>query len=627
MNRIKPAPPPRAAAKADAPDPAAGPGAPLGRELLAFSGLAALTLATFSLIFPPWDVWPLALVCLTPWTFAVCVARRPWVAYWLTFVLGWLFFLINLLWLRPVTGLGFVALAFYLGAYWPLSAFAIRTGLRHRIPPVWTLPVVWTACEFVRAWFMSGFPWLFIGHAFHGQLWLIQISDLTGAYGVSFLALFVNGALVTVLCARVRPHPVLALPRRHWVALGIVIAGAFAAAVVYSLHRLGQAGQFVAGPRVAVVQEDFPLVSTWPYGEPLQVSFSRYLAVAAQAAATEPDLLVFPETAWGARQNLSFIENEHGPIEGIGEGARPYGRLSHQATAAFARGEYAAVNEVIARLEASLRNRKLPRIPENGPPVTVVVGSIAVETFPEASYPKFKQYNSALVYDPDGRQRPARYDKNHLVPFGEIVPFRYGRLHFLYRRLNALSPFSDKGRYEYSLTPGGELTVFELATGGRTWRFGTPICYEDVMPYIIRRFVWDGPRRRVDFLVNMSNDGWFQYSAELPQHLAICVFRAVENRVGFARAVNTGISGFIDPNGRVYSVVEQSGRRYGPGTTGFRVDHVRVDRRTSFYGRFGDWFAGLCLLGAAALWIVGVWARWLTAMWRWLARRWATGEA
>jgi apolipoprotein N-acyltransferase len=474
---------------------------------------------------------------------------------------------------------------------------------------------------------MSGFPWLFVGHAFYRQLWLIQISDLTGAYGVTFLAVMVNGLLATWLGARRAADSGPARrPRQLWIGAATPLLLLMAAGG-YSAYCLSQAS-FTPGPRVAVVQEDFPLVSTPPYGDPREVSFARYMALAAAAAATQPDLLVFPETAWNSRQNIGFLEGQGAAPADTGALGRTYGKLCHEATSAFARGDYATVNAIIARLEAWLPKRRLPRLPAaGGPPVTVVIGSIAVETFPEATYPKVKVYNSALVYDRNGEQRLERYDKNHLVPFGEVVPFRYGRLHWLYQYLNQLSPFSDGGKYEYSLTPGGGLTVFELPLAGRTWRFGTPICYEDVMPYVIRDYVWDGARRRVDFLVNMSNDGWFQYSPELPQHLAICTFRAVENRVGFARAVNTGISAFIDPNGRIYSVVEQNGKRYGPGLAGFRSDHVQVDSRASFYGRFGDWFAGACLLGAAALWAAGIWARWLTAMWRWLTRRLTRGTA
>jgi apolipoprotein N-acyltransferase len=230
------------------------------------------------------------------------------------------------------------------------------------------------------------------------------------------------------------------------------------------------------------------------------------------------------------------------------------------------------------------------------------------------------------VYDKDGRQRRARYDKIHLVPFGEFVPFRNTRFlgisfHWLYRYLNRLCPFSYGGTIEYSLWPGEEYTAFDLKAGGQNVRFGAPICYEDTVPYVIRNYVWDGGRRRVDFLINISNDGWFLHGDELPQHLAICVFRAVENRIGIARAVNTGISGFIDPCGHVYSLVEKDGRAYGPGTVGYRVAAVKLDQRISLYSRAGDWFAILCVLCTAALWVGAVITRWLFALRKRLALR------
>jgi apolipoprotein N-acyltransferase len=121
------------------------------------------------------------------------------------------------------------------------------------------------------------------------------------------------------------------------------------------------------------------------------------------------------------------------------------------------------------------------------------------------------------------------------------------------------------------------------------------------MPYISRRFVIDEHgEKRCDFLLNLSNDGWFLHSAELPQHLAASVFRAVENRVGMARAVNTGISCFIEPDGRVHDPVAVGGKVVGPEVDGYRVARVTVDSRRTLYARAGDWFALLCI----GLWIV-----------------------
>ena len=116
------------------------------------------------------------------------------------------------------------------------------------------------------------------------------------------------------------------------------------------------------------------------------------------------------------------------------------------------------------------------------------------------------------------------------------------------------------------------------------------------MPYVSRRFVTDPDTgaKRVDFLLNISNDGWFGHSNELPQHLAICAFRAVENRVPIARAVNTGISGFIDSTGRIHDLVTVNGQSHGRGITGHRTATLGIDGRHSLYSRSGDVFAVLC---------------------------------
>ncbi|MBI4581026.1 MAG: hypothetical protein HY718_15085, partial [Planctomycetes bacterium] len=191
-------------------------------------------------------------------------------------------------------------------------------------------------------------------------------------------------------------------------------------------------------------------------------------------------------------------------------------------------------------------------------------------------------------------------------PFGEYVPFRYTPgLFWLYRFLND-GPWNPWGRpprpgeppFEYSLTAGKEFTVLNLpqAASGRDGRFGVTICYEDVIPQVFRRFVAssDGTKR-VDFMLNISNDGWFGHGNQQPQHLVNCAFRAIENRVGIARAVNTGVSGFIDPDGCWHDLVVEPGRAPHAGGTGYRVAHVKLDERVSFYSVHGDVFGFVCL--------------------------------
>lgn len=587
--------------------------------------LYTLSAVALAWLFPPNGLWPLAFVCLVPWAVATCRTHRAWLAHWLSFLVGWGFFVAALRWLLPVTAPGAIALGFYLAIYWTLAAWAIRTGRRHGISPIWTLPVTWVACEFLRAIVLTGFPWLFVSHGLYAQLPLIQICDLVGAYGVTFLCMLINGVLVE---AALRRWPAPGAPTSRWqlpagAAFAVLL---LAATLAYGFFRLNELDfendPSLRGPRIAVIQEDFPLSSTPPYGQPPQVILAAYLNLAAQAAQEHPDLIVFPESMWGAVQNLDFVEIDQATLDDEHADTWWYGNLCHQALAAFARGDYPAVNAELSRLErASTVKVALPRLPaEGGVEATVVVGSISIDQFPDETYPKVRRYNSALVYDPDGTQRRQRYDKCHLVPFGEFVPFRQAEflgldLHWLYLFLNRLSPFSDGGRIEYSSTPGSGFTTFDLETADESYTFGVPICYEDAMPYVIREFTWEGSRRRVDFLLNISNDAWFLYSNELPQHLAICALRAVENRVGIARAVNTGISGFIDPNGRIYArVTDAQGRSVGRGVVGYELRHVYVDRRASFYGRTGDYLAGACLVLACLLWCGAVFERWILAL-------------
>jgi apolipoprotein N-acyltransferase len=122
------------------------------------------------------------------------------------------------------------------------------------------------------------------------------------------------------------------------------------------------------------------------------------------------------------------------------------------------------------------------------------------------------------------------------------------------------------------------------------------ICYEDVIPDIFRGFVCDDAgHKRVDFMLNISNDGWFGHGTQQAQHLVNCAFRAIENRIGIARAVNTGISGFIDPDGQWRDLVQGPGGGLNAGGTGFSVARIKLDPRVTFYSKYGDVFGLLCV--------------------------------
>jgi apolipoprotein N-acyltransferase len=213
-----------------------------------------------------------------------------------------------------------------------------------------------------------------------------------------------------------------------------------------------------------------------------------------------------------------------------------------------------------------------------------------------------KSYNSAFLYEPNGMQANEQYNKIHLVPFGEEIPGKKGS--WLHNFFMNFSPYDS----DYTLDRGGEFAIFKMRGNEDTaYRFGVMICYEDAVPYIGRKFVLDGDgKKRVDWLVNISNDGWFVRfkqgtivpSGELSQHAAVCVFRAIENRVSVLRSVNTGISCLIDSSGQIRdgylagSLPKHALSR--TGVPGWFTDRIEIDDRVTFFSRYGQWLDGGC---------------------------------
>ncbi len=549
----------------------------VGFEVATHRGLIVLGLLTLilkSLIFAPISWWPLAFVCLVPWLLMVGGATLAPRVYLHSYLMGLVFFLINVRWLYPATGAGYVAMAVYLAAYFPLMACAVRSIVRRRRWPLAVaVPFVWVGCEMLRAVVISGFPWFYLSHSLHGVLTLIQISDLVGAYGVSFVVAAVNGAIADVIIARsaARRADSTKVPGRSWRFSAAFAGSLLVVTTVYGWVRLSQ-DTISPGPRVAVLQGDF-VNAVYDQGASEEEKRRVYLGLIDEASKEKPDLYLLPESPWSM-----YLNKE----------ARDY---------------FASYRESYTQLRGrAMRDRAY-----------LVTGSASYVKTPYDLLATERRYNSATIFNPEGTE-PERYDKVHLVYFGEVVPFRFGRLRFVYFWLNKLMPFSDHGKREYSIFPGEGFRTFSMnptSQPGESYSFGVPICYEDVMPYVSREFVsGGGASKRVDLLLNISNDGWFGRGVQQPQHLAICVFRAVENRVGIARAVNTGVSAFIRPDGRVHDVVTGDPNTTWPGVSGFSVANVGVDSRYSFYSRHGDWFAWLCALVWLAIfldyWVIRV---------------------
>src|SRR5208282_5093025 len=199
----------------------------------------------------------------------------------------------------------------------------------------------------------------------------------------------------------------------------------------------------------------------------------------------------------------------------------------------------------------------------------LLVGATAVQPPPKPGEAE-QVYNSALLLNPDGTVAQ-RYDKVHLVPWGEYVPFAWA---FGF----AKSLTHEVGSYTSS---GGERVPLEVGSH----RYGVFICYESVFPHEVRQFA----QRGAEVFVNISNDEWFGDSGAPWQHLNMARMRAVENHRWLLRCTTTGITAALDPLGRVVAMAPRNQRVVLDAPYGLTTD-------TTFYTRYGDWFPILCAI-------------------------------
>jgi apolipoprotein N-acyltransferase len=599
------------------------PGAPGEIGLLATVGISAVSLVPCCLIFAPNNQFYLAYVCLVPWIIALVLAKGTRSVAFAAFLLGFFFYLINARWLWPVihpgwpgfTGgaalgwLAAVAMSGYLGLYFPLTAVFIRRLHRRYGWPLWAaVPLVWVGSEYLRGSVIGGFHWFLLAHSHYDILPMIQISDVFGAYGVSFVLALANGAVADAILDRMKRNP-NAVSKLAWPGGLIATAAVVVSSCGYGFWRINQSGP-TPGPALTVVQTDF-LNSAYSANADQGKVFRANHDLIADIPNGSTDLIVLSESAMLYPINDEFL------------GLDPQFIADHPDSRLGSPNIKEA--ETLLKVCRYFRDRlsKLAVEKEAG----LFVGTAAVELHHPSEKVRSGRFNSAMLFRRDGSVDPRWYSKIYLVIFGEYVPFRNGPLHAIYEALNRITPWgmprecprckgegriSRDGRevvcptcqgelkiaYHYSIMHGKELVRYSLRAApervGKEYRFGAPICYEDVIPWICRKFVSpENGRKQVDFLVNISNDGWFNHSDELWQHLAVCAFRAVENRVGIARSVNTGVSAFIDSTGRIRHAQP-------PKTASATTSRVVVDSRISLYSRTGDWLAGACTL----LWIV-----------------------
>jgi len=200
--------------------------------------------------------------------------------------------------------------------------------------------------------------------------------------------------------------------------------------------------------------------------------------------------------------------------------------------------------------------------------------------------------NSAYLLGTDGNLL-GRYDKHHLVPFGEYIPLKSSLLFFLDKLVEGIGDFeAGPGQTLLSFTP--KSLIGDSPASGRSVKFGVAICYEVIFPDLVRRFTDNG----AEFLVTITNDGWFGPSSAPAQHFSMVVFRSVENHLSFARSANTGISGFIDPYGRILDATPLFTEHALKAT-------IPIGHSRTFYSYYGDVFAYGCAIIVTLLCLYG----------------------
>jgi apolipoprotein N-acyltransferase len=474
------------------------------------------------LSFPKFGTGFLAWVCLTPLFYALGggktfrqglvlgiitgLTAQVGIMYWITHVVvnyGYLPY--------PVGIAAMLLLSAYLSLYTGLFSAAV-VYFRNQGIPLWAAaPLLWTCLEYGKSSLLTGFPWENLGYSQYLQLPLIQIADLTGVYGVTFVIVLINALIYELLFVTASKKMLLAK-----ILIGIGIFLMIYGYGVFRIQEIGRRMTTATAVAVRIAQGNIDQSVKWdPHHQREIIDIHTVLSLTDKPS--KPELIVWPETAFPAF--FQDMNDLHRTVVGFVKQSRSW----------------------------------------------LLFGSPTYDRQEK----NITLFNSALLLSPAGMIM-GKYDKVHLVPYGEYVPLRQ------------FFPFINKlveGIGDFGTGPGYRPLTFG------PYRVGVLICYEGIFPGAARTYKREG----ADFIVNLTNDAWFGRTSAPYQHLSMTAFRAVENRLDVVRAANTGISAFIDATGKMTNTSVLFEKAFLDGK-------VHINKVSTFYAKQGDVFIYICFL-------------------------------
>lgn len=467
------------------------------------------------LAFPKADLFFLVWVAFIPLIYVI-FKTSPKQSFFYGLLAGFVFNATGLYWLIPMlefnTGSyvqAFIAgglLWIYMAVYWALWSLCfniIRKSTNKNWIVILAAPVIWVLLEFVRTYFLTGFPWMLLGYSQYKFTAIIQIAEYTGVYGISFLIILCNILFY------------FWLKEKQGTKFLYFAAALFLVFTVFGVIKT-ENFKFYGDEifKAAIVQPNIDQYKKWDREFKNEI-IQNLETQAKEISGLNADLVIWPETVLP-----DFI---------------PWDKTSYD------------TGKAISQIAGGFNVMGSPYNDETG-----------------------KLFNAVFAFKDDGKDFIAVHKKNHLVPFGEFIPFKKILSKF-FGVLNQLGDFSR----------GKDAEVF---SDGKLF-LGATICSENFFPDISRRFCLNGAK----VLTNHTNDAWFFDTAAPYQHFMMNVFRAVENRKAVIVSANSGISGIIDASGRIVTTTQIS---IGANISG----EFLQNGYKSFYTVYSDIFIIVCAL-------------------------------